>query len=245
MLALFIKLFLAHLIGDFVFQPKKWVESKEEKKIKSKYLYAHLGVHLAALLVLLQFDFSYWLAILVIVASHFFIDVFKLYANEKFSESRRILFFVDQFLHLLVLFIVVQFYFPNFDLLQFIYAPKVLLLIAFLIFTSFTSNIIMTVILSKWNIIPVKEDGKEVEESLENAGKYIGILERLFIFALVLMNQPLGVGLLITAKSVFRYNDLTRAKDRQLTEYVLIGSMLSFGLAILAGICYKYLIKFI
>ena len=58
---------------------------------------------------------------------------------------------------------------------------------------------------------------------------------------MMIFNYPLGIGFLITAKSVFRFNDLTRAKDRRLTEYVLIGSMLSFGLAVFTGLMYNYL----
>ena len=68
--------------------------------------------------------------------------------------------------------------------------------------------------------------------SLNNAGMYIGILERLFVFVFIVMGQWQAIGLLIAAKSVFRFSDLTRAKDRKLTEYILIGTLLSFALAV-------------
>lgn len=257
MLVLLIKLIVAHLIGDFVIQPKSWVVSKEKNKIKSKYLYAHVFVHLLALLVLLQFNMSYLLGIILIVITHLLIDLFKLYTNDMIPKQKRALFFIDQLLHLLVILFVINIYYPEVSFLDKLYSPQMLLLIGFLIFTSSTANIILSVILSKWNMVSIleKEENKldsipsqskkekKAEGSLANAGMYIGMLERLFIFFLVIFNQPMGVGLLITAKSVFRYNDLTRAKDRKLTEYVLIGSMLSFGLAIFSGIAYKYLIK--
>ena len=54
-----------------------------------------------------------------------------------------------------------------------------------------------------------------------------------------------GVGFLIAAKSVFRFGDLSKAKDRKLTEYILIGTLLSFGLAILFGLCYEYVLGLI
>jgi len=240
MLILIIKLVLAHLVGDFLFQPKKWVDSKEKKKHKSKYLYAHIAVHLLALLALFQLSFQYIVAYAIIILSHFIIDLLKLILNDKFKEQKRLLFFVDQMLHFTMILIVVKYYYPNFNFLNTIFETKNLVLVAFMIFVSFTSNIIMTVILSKWN---VNEINTTNEESLQHAGKYIGILERLFIFFLVIFNYPLGIGLLITAKSVFRYNDLSQAKDRKLTEYVLIGSMLSFGLAIIAGLAYKNIIS--
>lgn len=39
-----------------------------------------------------------------------------------------------------------------------------------------------------------------------------------------------AVGFLLAAKSVFRFGDLRDDQDRKRTEYVLIGTLLSFGL---------------
>jgi hypothetical protein len=93
----------------------------------------------------------------------------------------------------------------------------------------------MKTIISKWNLKEYTE-----EASLENAGAYIGMLERLFVFAFIITNHWEGVGFLIAAKSVFRFGDLSKAKDRKLTEYILIGTLLSFGLAIIFGLGYEY-----
>ena len=79
--------------------------------------------------------------------------------------------------------------------------------------------------------------------SLAKAGLYIGVLERLFVFGFIVLNQWQAIGLLIAAKSVFRFGDLSRAKDRKLTEYVLIGTLLSFALAMATGLIYLELIK--
>lgn len=98
----------------------------------------------------------------------------------------------------------------------------------------------MKTLISKWQL---EEDLKG--ESLENAGAYIGMLERLFVFAFIVMNYWEGIGFLIAAKSVFRFGDLSKAKDRKLTEYILIGTLLSFGLAIAFGMAYKYVMTLI
>jgi len=71
------------------------------------------------------------------------------------------------------------------------------------------------------------------------------MLERLFVFGFILMQQWAAIGLLIAAKSVFRFGDLNKGKNRKLTEYVLIGTLLSFGLAILSGLFYGYLMEII
>ena len=75
-------------------------------------------------------------------------------------------------------------------------------------------------------------------KSLPNAGKYIGIIERLFVLTFIILGRWEAIGLLITAKSVFRFNDLKESNSRKLTEYILIGTSVSFGLAILTGLLY-------
>ncbi|MCF2874304.1 MULTISPECIES: DUF3307 domain-containing protein [unclassified Tenacibaculum] len=238
MITLLLKLLIAHVVGDFVLQPTHWVAAKKEKTYKSKYFYLHGLVHLLALIVILGFDASYWLSILAIVISHLGIDLLKLRLEGKFNHSW--LFAADQCLHLLVIFLVVYAntsYTIDFSTL---YAPKFLLLILALLTVSFVSSILMKILMSKW----VLEEDKS-EDSLENAGKYIGILERLFVFGFILLNQWSAIGLLIAAKSVFRFGDLSRAKDRKLTEYILIGTLISFGLAISIGLAYQYISKLI
>jgi hypothetical protein len=50
-----------------------------------------------------------------------------------------------------------------------------------------------------------------------------------------------AIGFLIAAKSVFRFGDLKDSRNRKLTEYILIGTLLSFGIAIVTGILTLYL----
>ena len=67
------------------------------------------------------------------------------------------------------------------------------------------------------------------------------MLERLLVFGFIVLQQWPAIGWLIAAKSILRFSDLSRAKDRKLTEYVLIGTLLSFSLAIFIGLLYRYL----
>jgi hypothetical protein len=91
MMVLGLKLVLAHVIGDFVFQPDKWVEDKKERKQKSRYLYLHLLIHALALCILLRFDIAYWRAAIIILVSYCAIDLGKLHLSDRFNL--RILFF--------------------------------------------------------------------------------------------------------------------------------------------------------
>lgn len=231
-----LKLIIAHVIGDFVLQPNSWVAAKKKDTYKSKYFYFHGLVHLVALFVLLGFDFSYTLAIVFIISSHLLIDWVKLTIENK--KNSRSLFVIDQLAHLVIIAIITYVYFPYKIDFEYLYNIKFLLFSLALLILSFMSSVLMKLIMSRW----VLEEDKS-EDSLENAGKYIGVLERLFVFGFILLNQWSAIGLLIAAKSVFRFGDLSRAKDRKLTEYILIGTLLSFGFAILVGLLYQYFIK--
>ena len=238
MIALGIKLFLAHILGDFVFQPDSWVKHKVEHKHKSAYLYLHTLVHLACLLVLLAFDSRYWLGIVIIVVSHYVIDLIKLYAQEKFKAG--ILFILDQLAHIAIILWVVSIYQPYKISLQFLYSTPVLLFMLAVFFVTFVTAIIIKNVLGNWRFI---EQGRN--ESLKNAGKYIGMLERLFVFGFVILQQYQAIGFLIAAKSIFRFSDLSRAKDRKLTEYILVGTLLSVIMAILTAFGYQYALQYI
>ncbi len=233
MVLLTLQLVLAHILGDFVFQPKKWVVDKNEKKQLSKYLYAHILIHAIALLIILQFNWNYWAGILIILVSHFFIDLVKVNLKEKINTS--LLFISDQLAHLVIIALVVYFYTPYSLDWQIIFDANTLLLVTCIILVTNVSSILMQIILIKWRL---EEDDNT--SSLENAGKYIGMLERLFVFVFIITNQWQAIGFLLAAKSVFRFGDLSNAKDRKLTEYILIGTLLSFGLAIAIGLLFQY-----
>jgi hypothetical protein len=225
---------LAHVLGDFVFQPKGWVEHKLKQRHKSKYLYFHILIHLLALLVVFRFDFNYWPVFVIVPISHLIIDLTKINLNETLNA--RWLFMMDQLAHIAVILALTFYYFPDFSLSQELFSEKALLLFLCLILLTSVGSVLIQVLMSRWIVAEDKEN-----QSLPAAGKYIGMLERLFIFGFVVLGQWSAIGFLITAKSVFRFGDLSRAKDRKLTEYILIGTLLSFGLAILTGLAYTYL----
>ena len=230
-----LKLILAHLIGDFFLQPKAWVKDKEKKTLKSPKLYIHVLIHIVLTTILL-WDITLWPIIVTMGLSHLIIDALKLSFQKK--KTKRKWFFLDQLLHIAV--IVGCFYMfsgERFDMGALL-TENNLLLIVCLLFLTLPTSIIMKTIFIKWNIEKLNKSTK----SLTDAGKYIGILERILVFIFIITNHWEAVGFLITAKSVFRFGDLKESKDRQLTEYILIGTLISFGIAIVIGIIYVTLI---
>ncbi|WP_445733023.1 DUF3307 domain-containing protein [Mariniflexile sp.] len=230
---LLIKLLLAHIIGDFFLQPEKWVKEKEQKKLKSNKLYLHVLIHIIITGIVL-WDTSLWPIVVTIGTTHFIIDAAKLLIQKK--ETNRVLFFIDQLLHVTVIFLSYYLFTENKLDLNILVTENNLLLLVCLLFLTIPTSIIMKTIFLKWNISELTKNN----ESLEDAGKYIGILERILVFIFIIAGHWEAVGFLITAKSVFRFGDLKESKHRQLTEYILIGTLISFGIAILTGIAYMY-----
>ncbi len=233
---LLVKLLLAHTIGDFFIQPKSWVADKEKQQLKSPKLYLHIGIHVL-LTGLLLWDLSLWPILLIIGISHFIIDAAKLKFQKK--KTKRKWFFIDQLLHLLVI-LVCWVCFSNFAISKTLIAKSLLLLLC-LMFMSLPTSIIMKTIFSKWNISKLTKNHK----SLKDAGQYIGILERFLVFVFIISGHWEAVGFLITAKSVFRFGDLKNSKNRQLTEYILIGTLISFSIAIITALIFKTLIIYV
>ncbi|NGY38780.1 DUF3307 domain-containing protein [Flavobacterium sp. XN-5] len=236
MVELSFMLVLTHLVGDFFLQPTSWVKDKKKNKIKSKYLYLHLLVHFVLLLLITKFNKEYLFALFVIVGSHFTIDCAKLYLQKK--KTLKTWFFIDQILHLSVIAAVVRNYYPYEIDFEILYSTQSLALFTALITVTYVSAIVLKLLLSKWS----DQIAKNNSDDTNNAGKYIGILERLFIFFFVVINFWEGIGFLLAAKSIFRFGDLKESKDVKLTEYILIGTLLSFGLGILCAMAFKYFI---
>lgn len=234
MILLILKLILAHLIGDFFLQPQKWVKDKEKKKLKSVWLYVHVVIHMA-LMYLIVWDLSYTPLILSIGVLHFIIDALKLLLQKK--KTKRLYFFIDQLLHFISIAALALVFFKDDFEFTLAFNAHLLLLVICIIFLTKPTSIIMKIIFSKWNISKLTKDN----ESLKDAGKYIGVLERLLVFIFIVAGHWEAVGFLITAKSVFRFGDLTASKERKLTEYILIGTLISFGIAIIISLLYLYL----
>ncbi len=226
----FYALLIAHFVGDFILQSKRGIQNKERYKIRSPYLYKHILIHFL-LILLLAGDFNIWKIALIVAVSHYLIDLAKLYSL-SLTSKKQWPFFVDQALHLLV--IIGISYNTQFDLIiQQLSTPNFAKFILAYLFVSFPAAIIIDKCLVGWSFDNTKLP------SLPQAGKIIGIIERFLIVTFILFQQWEAIGFLITAKSVFRFNDLKLA-NRQLSEYILIGTLLSFAIAIFTGLLVAY-----
>ncbi len=75
---------------------------------------------------------------------------------------------------------------------------------------------------------------------LKNAGMIIGFFERFLILTFVLLNQYMALGLVFTAKSIARFENL---KEREFSEYYLVGTLASFTFAVFCGLILKFILE--
>lgn len=173
-----------------------------------------------------MWDIQFWIPVLVIILSHYVIDLAKVYLQKP---ERRIFWFAcDQFMHLLVL-TAVWLSWERADInLDNLATEKSLIIVTAAVFLTAPSSVIIKTVINQWT----PDTFYTVSSSLPDAGKFIGYLERLLVLTFILYNHWEAVGFLLAAKSVFRFGNLKESHDRKLTEYVLIGTLLSFAIAL-------------
>jgi hypothetical protein len=217
---------IAHLISDFYCQNEESCYQKNERGFKSWHLYRHA---LLTFLIAWLFSYSinYVLFAFAIGITHLIIDGIK-----SLLKKWKYVFFTDQLIHVAIIVLVVWFYNQKvgITLPGWLTATHYFLIISGFIICLKPTNILIKNVLETVEIKLTDTKGDTGE--LEKAGRLIGNLERILTLVLVLLSQFQAIGFLIAAKAILRFKDTSTAK----TEYVLIGTLLSFGVAILVGV---------
>ncbi|QCX38524.1 DUF3307 domain-containing protein [Aureibaculum algae] len=232
-----LQLLLAHVLTDFVFQNTKMVKHKRNYKGKSWYLYAHSLLAGVLTYIILQ-DWNQLLIPIVIVITHFFIDLWKLHQKKDNLKY----FIIDQILHLIILVIAWLYLINGFSevlpaIATFFTSTQALAIFTGYLIVIFPVGFIIGKATERWQ----KEiSNEEAQSSLNKAGRYIGIFERILVLTFILINNFAAIGFLIGAKSILRFSDTKGARKQ--TEYVLIGTLMSFAICIIIGLAIRYLV---
>ena len=224
---------IAHLLADYTFQTKKMALNKDRKGFRGKMLKWHILIVFSASAIL-GFDWYYLPFAAIIALTHWVIDGCKPLLLKNRSTAPYA-FFIDQGLHLLILTMIVLLYTFNFDWQPIghkFMSTFTLSAVAVFLFCTKPANFFIKEIFNAFGIY--FEGG---EEDLPNAGRLIGIIERWLVLIFILSGQFAAVGFLIGAKSILRFKETSFLK----TEYVLVGTLLSFGIAVVLGILLKKL----
>ncbi len=229
-------LLLAHTLADFVLQTNWMVAHKRHPAA----LAAHITIVLITAIAAMG---SLHPALFALAAAHLVIDVAKAWSPWKGLAP----FLADQALHLITL-IAVTLWVPDLWATGFWAAstdttglfgtslwpadaaptariPAVMALIAGFILATRAGGFAVGLYMAPWSDASPK--------GLPGGGRAIGLLERSLIFLLVLSGQAASIGFLIAAKSVLRFGAV--GDDRAVSEYVIIGTLASFGWAIAAA----------
>lgn len=244
----FIALLFAHTLADFVLQ-NDWI-------VRNKRNPLALGLHaLSVGLTAVIATGTLHPALLALALIHIGIDVGKLAMTTLWKGAGGLgPFIIDQALHLASL-IALTFWLPDLwaqglwspeasntggilgtgfwsdaTALPVSHLPAVMVLLTGLILATRAGGFAVGLLMEPFAPHLGKGDASK---SLPGAGRVIGYLERGLIFALVLFGQAQGVGLLIAAKSILRFGAVK--DDRRLSEYVIIGTLASFGWALIVA----------
>ena len=234
---LLVRIMIAHFLSDFIFQKKDWALMKDRVGVRSGFFWLHIAIH-ATTLTVLVWDLSLWPVIVWVTVGHLIIDAIK----SRIPNSGIGVFIADQLSHILVIVIVWVVYSQQWELFcrsggVWMNNQKLWwLLLTYLLITKPTS-VLIDKITQKWS----KEMANNGNQSgLANAGNMIGVMERFLIITFIITGNISAIGFLLAAKSVFRFGDLQEATAHKKTEYIIIGTFLSFSIAIIIGLIYKY-----
>lgn len=247
-ISILLRLVLAHIVTGFIFQPHAWEADKKRKKIRSPYLYLHgLLAGLAAWAFL--WEYRPWGPALFVAVSHVAIDAGKQYARDNLLRL-----LISQLLHLGVLVIAWLSLTAAFDQVfplvsKTLTSDKFLVLVTGFAFVIWPVSLLISKATVRWRReveAAVQAAGgmqADTRDSLEKAGMYIGVFERVLVLIFVLSDQFEAIGFLIAAKSILRFSDRSEQKPRKQTEYVLIGTLISFTITIILGLLMKAYLK--
>lgn len=228
-----LQLILAHILTDFVFQPNSWVRHKKAHGASSGYLYLHSAIAGILTYLLLQ-QWALWYVPVIITITHFFIDLWKL--QQKRDNLK--IFLLDQLFHLVVILLVWLFLAGKIvEVVPFanvlLNSVPFLVVISAYVIVIFPVGYIIGKATRRW-----QDEIQNIDDrpGLQDAGFYIGIFERVLVLTFIFTANFSAIGFLIAAKSILRFNDKTELGARKQTEYVLIGTLMSFAITIILGL---------
>lgn len=238
-LALFVPLLAAHLLSDFALQSDSMARSKG----RPLTLLLHLLITALCAYLLLG-DFSEWKIPLLVVASHGLIDVLKNWLTPRFVADLPA-FIGDQAAHLAVIFAISAIDWSRVGIFEpwWLAQNPVSYLTTLVVLSAIIANTLAAghfIAKALPKMLDTNPTDLQKDTGLNGAGRYIGHLERLLLLIFVFSGQLSSAGLLIAAKSVLRFQKAT--ENRRETEYILVGTLLSFTLGIVLAFATKQLI---
>lgn len=236
--ALLLLLIAGHLLGDFLLQTRRMVAGKVRLRVLAGHSLLIALAHLTAVLPFLSWTVA--AAVLLIGALHGTIDGLK--SRWPWSRPDGLgLFLADQLAHFSVVLVVWLAVLgvsgtPALAVPASWLGPWLFLvvLVAALAFTWTGGSSIVSGVLDR--LSPDLEEGQERDSGVPGSGRLIGMLERTLTLILILLGQWAAMALVLTAKSVARFEEL---KERRFAEYYLVGTLTSLLVAVAVALALR------
>lgn len=247
----FLSIYLGQLAGDFLFQTHGLVARKERGEPIAYIL--HGLTHYLCTVVILGFfvpgsiaALRTHLVILALALVHLLIDFAKVqFAARGLFRAGAGAFLADQLAHFLTVLFAVWLVLPEASLSEilspvhhvrglsseYLAVPVIYLLVMFA-----GGYLIRALMRPMAESVKTEESG----EQLQNAGLYIGWLERFLILTALLLQSPSVVGLVLAIKAIARYPEF---KSVRFAEYVIIGTLLSVSVAFLGALVLAWVLR--
>ena len=226
--ALLLALLAAHVLGDFVLQTDRTARGKRSPGV----LLAHAAI-VSALSYLACGLWSEWRIPLAVFVAHAAIDAVKARAGASLAA-----FLTDQAAHVASLLAVAAWLDRPAEELAAValwgdaYLNGLIVLTGGVVAVLAAGSAITLAVrplVAQLESTDARDAARGRRRGFEHGGRLIGRLERALIFLFVLAGQPAAIGFLIAAKSIFRFGELKDAENRMEAEYILIGTLMSFG----------------
>ncbi|HMD96766.1 MAG TPA: DUF3307 domain-containing protein [Terriglobia bacterium] len=241
----FLALYLAHLLTDFVFGSGRLVAGKRNS---SALAYVeHGGIHLLSAAVLLGLSspvlvrsLDFYGVIIGLTVVHLVFDRGKLSLVRLTTKAEGTLAFVaGQLVYVFPVCVAAELIAktPLRELTAGLtwvqsHAEQTLLLLVVYIGVIFGGGHLVRLVTKPLLRGDLGLAGQTAEE-LENAGMYIGWLERFLLLTSLLLQSPATAGLILISKSIARYPEF---KSKRFAEYFLIGVLLSISIGVVGGL---------
>lgn len=246
---------LAHILTDFVFQTQKMASSKHRFAMLFKHV--AIGILTSAILLLPYLSRKIILIVVTLFVLHFIIDFLKTILERRFKEKTLAFFLWDQALHIAAILACYPFfqqiplnpvslklgkwlaaYYPALPQVPIEQWYSLAIIAAGYILNIKGGTIIVRKVLEQFSSSRQPHDLNMADRSelirhRWNTGAAIGVLERLFILTLVLRHDYAAIGLVLTGKSLVRFQEF---KVQEFAEYYLVGTLTSMLLALATGL---------
>ena len=239
-------LLLGHVIGDFYLQTDL-LSRRKERNLSWVLIHCALyafGMFLACIPAL---SITMLVAFLAASLFHMAVDTVKFALVRTFipkrgltPDIRRIIFICDQLVHLITIAIVALiFSMNNFSVRLLAPFEKIFTTVGVPGITVAAWTLALLLIHKPANLLiqmiigGFKPTVKDNASEDKNTGRVIGTIERIIMLILIAIQQYSAIGLVLTAKSVARFERIT--KERDFAEYYLMGTLVSTAIVVIVS----------